>query len=372
MRILIAPDKFKLSLSATVVASILASEFAALGHESMVCPLADGGEGTFNLLTASCGGTIHRHLVSDPLGRKVEAEFGRSPDGSTAFIDMSQAAGLFRVDTGDRDPERTTTFGVGELILEAIRLGAVEIILGCGGSATNDGGAGMAAALGYRFTDPDGYAFIPTGGSLHRIMRIISDKVHPSIGHVRFNVVSDVTNPFTGPYGAAAVFAPQKGADPEGVKRLDHGLSHLAGLFNERPGFNIDQVRGAGAGGGFTGGAVWFLGAESLPGAEWVMKRTGFMDQLLTSDLVVTGEGRLDDQSLSGKLVGQVVSTSNKFGIPCQVICGQHLLDPAGQAALGAAGIWSLSALAGSPAAAMEDPETWLRKAAGELMRSLK
>ncbi len=372
MRILVAPDKFKLTLSAGQVAGIISSVLNGNGHEVIPCPLADGGEGTFELLTAACGGTTYRMMVSDPLGRRVAAEFGRSPDGISAYIDMSQAAGLFRLDANERDPERTTTFGVGEMIAEAIRLGAKNIIIGCGGSATNDGGAGMAAALGYRFMDVNGNAFVPTGGVLCRIARIDEANVNPSLKETRFTVISDVTNPFTGPEGASLVFAPQKGAHPDAILRLDEGLKYLASIFEKRTGFQIRSICGAGAGGGFTGGAAWFLGADSQPGADWVMHHTGFMEKLRLADLVITGEGRLDEQSLRGKVVSKVAGACRSLSIPCQVVCGESLLPEEAEVIPGVTRILSLTSLAGSPKAAIERSAFWLEKAAEALVWQLK
>ncbi|MFM8348621.1 MAG: glycerate kinase [Bacteroidota bacterium] len=372
MRILIAPDKFKLTLTAMQVAEITGNILREHGHEVLLCPLADGGEGTFELLTQACNGSIHQVAVSDPLGRNVNAQFGISPEQSTAFIDMSQAAGLFRLTTAERNPELTNTFGVGELILEAIRFGAAEIILGCGGSATNDGGTGMAAALGYRFLDANGVPFIPVGGTLDRIARIDASQVIPELDKIRFTVISDVTNPFSGPEGAAVVFAPQKGADDAAVHRLDHGLVHLARLFEQRDGFLIDAVRGAGAGGGFTGGAAWFLHAQHLPGAAVVMDRTGFFSQLSGADLVITGEGRLDEQSLHGKVVSEVAAACRVRSVPFHIVCGQQQVSQDFRLALGAQEIWSLSAVAGSTAQALENPEKWLESVIESLCEGLK
>lgn len=372
MHILIAPDKFKLTMTAMKVTEIIAAVFEEHGHEIIRCPLADGGEGTFELLAASCNGSIHTMEVSDPLGKNVKAAFGFSPEKSTAFIDMSQAAGLFRLTASERNPEQTNTYGVGEMIMEAMRFGATEIILGCGGSATNDGGTGMAAALGYRFIDAGGVPFIPVGGTLDRIARIDATQAFPGLDKVSFTVISDVTNPFSGPDGAAFVFAPQKGADVTAVRRLDHGLSHLARLFEQRDGFYIDDVRGAGAGGGFTGGAAWFLHAQHLPGAAFVADRSGFHQHLSAADLVVTGEGRLDDQSIHGKVVSEVANACLRQSVPMHIVCGQQQISQGARMALGAAGIWSLSDVAGSADGPLNNPEYWLRKAVHGLCARLK
>jgi len=358
-------------MSALQVAEIMAEVITSYGHEAMVCPLADGGEGTSELLTRSCNGRPHRLLVGDPLGRKVSAQFGTTSDGTTAFIDMSQAAGLFRLAPEERDPERSSTFGVGEMIAHALGMGAAEIIIGCGGSATNDGATGMAAALGYRFMDEFGRVIIPSGGSLHEIVAIDDAHVLPSIKSCRFTVISDVINPFTGPEGAAAVFAPQKGADENAVRRLEAGMRNLQSLFEARSGFRLAQVRGAGAGGGFTGGAAYFLNAGSQPGSQWVMERTGFMQLLENADMVVTGEGSLDTQSLSGKVAGTVGLVCRNRKIPFAVVCGQNRLEGRQRSEFGASRIVSLSGVAGSVAAALEAPVPWLRETVTDLIRGL-
>lgn len=365
MRILIAPDKFKGTLSAEQVCSILSDAWRESGHDIISCPLADGGEGTARILTGACGGQMMRAKVHDALMRPVSAEYGLSPDGKTAFLELSSASGLWRLNPEERNPERTTTYGTGELIRSASEAGAVRIMIGCGGSATNDGGLGMAQALGFRFMDESEKEVPPVITEVHRIRRIVSPDVLVS-GRATFEVISDVENILTGTGGASATFGPQKGADPDMVVRLDRQLTLWGGLLDEYSGTDVSELRGAGAGGGFTAGAVALLKASTRSGIDVVMEATGLEDRIRDADLVITGEGQLDDQSRQGKAVSGVARLCRKWNKPLRAVCGRNLLDGHALRDIGIQRVISLSEVAGY--AAWTDPSGSLRTAAAGLL----
>lgn len=366
MKILIAPDKFKSSLSAHQVSEIISRNLSALGHEVIICPLADGGEGTAAILTQLSEGSMATVMVSDPLLRNISASYGLSADHSTAFIEMAQASGLWRLGKDEYNPEKSTTLGTGELIRHALDSGVKKIILGCGGSATNDGGTGMAAALGWKFYDRNDQEFVPTGGNLNEIIRIDDASIHPRIHQTTFTVISDVTNPLTGPEGAASVFGPQKGADPVVVKKLDEGLLHLDDLFVRYSGKSFDCLPGSGAGGGMGGGARFFLKAEWEQGIIFLIRAAGLEKKIISSDLVITGEGKLDRQSFQGKVISGVADICKKHNRRLMIICGINELEDEALVSLGAERILSLTALAGNPAESFSRPEFWIGKAISE------
>jgi len=298
MRVLCCPDSFKESISATDAAAAMARGVRAAGAEADVCPLADGGEGMVEALVAATGGAMRTSRVTGPLGEPVDAAWGLLPDGG-AVIELASAAGLAQVPVARRDPTKTTTFGVGELIRAALDAGATRIILGIGGSATTDGGTGAAQALGVRFIDAQG---MMTGGQLARVTAIDPSALDPRLRRVTITVACDVTNPLTGPNGAAAIYGPQKGATPAQVCELDDGLQHLASLLP------VDSaLPGMGAAGGFGFGAVAFLGATLRRGIELVLDAAHFDARVAMCDLVLTGEGKLDAQTMSGKTIAGVL-----------------------------------------------------------------
>lgn len=301
MKVLCCPDSFKESISATDAAEAMARGVRAAGAEADVCPLADGGEGTVEALVAATGGELRVTRVRGPLGDHVEAAWGLLPDGA-AVIELAAAAGLALVPTDQRDPEKTTTFGVGELIAAALDAGAQRIILGIGGSATTDGGCGAAQALGVKFAGIDGW---PRGGVLSSIHAIDRSGLDPRLANVTITVACDVTNPLTGPNGAAHVYGPQKGATLNQVDRLDAGLRHLASLCDAD-----DAMPGAGAAGGFGYGAVAFLGATLQRGIDLVLDAVKFDERVADCDMILTGEGKLDAQTLSGKTIAGVLNRS--------------------------------------------------------------
>ena len=320
MRILCAPDSFKESLSASqaclAMQAGIRNAAAALNAEIEVdlCPVADGGEGTVETLCRATGGTIQQAQVTGPLGETVTAQWGLLPDEKTAVIGAALACGLHLIPPDKRNPEMTTTYGLGELIRRALDQGCTKIIAGLGGSGTTDGGAGMAAALGAVF---QGAPEKVRGGDLADIQKIDLSQLDERLRQTTIRVACDVNNPLCGPEGAAAVYSPQKGATPEQVKRLDAGLKHLAELMHadaDTPGF--------GSAGGLGFGMAAFLGASLEPGAEMILDVLDFSRRCLDADLVLTGEGQLDGQSMQGKAVTTIARLAHEQKKPTVALVG--------------------------------------------------
>jgi glycerate kinase len=332
--VLVAPDKFRGTLTASQAAAAMAAGWrrARPGDEPEEVPMADGGEGTLDALLAALGGERHRVRVTGPLGDPVEAEYGvaRGPGGRVAVVEMARASGLALVPEGRRDPLRTTTRGTGELILEALRHGPQEVIVCLGGSATNDGGAGMAQALGVRLLDAEGREIGPGGAALLRLARVDATGLERAARSVRFLAATDVDNPLVGPAGAAVVYGPQKGARPGDVVLLDRALAHYASVLHRDLGIDVRELPGAGAAGGLGAGLVAFLGARIRPGVDVVMEALGLEARAERAHLVLTGEGSLDAQSLRGKVVAGVLRTARAVGRPAVVLCGRARVRPQG------------------------------------------
>lgn len=329
MKILLAPDSFKDSLPALAVCEALRAGILAASPnaEVLLFPLADGGEGTVDILHWHLGGEMVTVKVHDPLFRPVEARFLFHPKigGSRlAFVEMAQASGLELVAETERNPLKTSSFGTGELMREAMRWGAEKLYLTIGGSATNDAGMGMAVALGWQFLDEKGVALAPIGENLSRVAKLVApiDGWPASQYPVQVQVLCDVDNPLFGPKGAAQVFAPQKGADSASVQILDEGLNHFSQVVCQTIGQDLAQHKGAGAAGGLGFGAMAFLGATMRPGASTILQLTGFEAVAQKMELVITGEGRLDGQTANGKLVGSLAAVASKLGVPVVAICG--------------------------------------------------
>jgi glycerate kinase len=326
MRIVIAPDKFKDCLSAADVARAMANGLRHVDEsvELDCCPMADGGEGTVSALVTATGGKIIKRQVSGPLPRmKVDAPIGILGDGFTAVIEMSSASGLFLLKPDQRDPMRTTTYGTGELLREAQKLGAKKIILGIGGSATVDGGVGAAQAWGATFTLNSGTAYREdsrrlSGGDLLRLRSVESELPLQTHG-IEFVVACDVGNPLLGPDGAAAVFGPQKGASPEQVAQLEEGLAKLVEKTGRE---DLVEAPGAGAAGGLGFGMMAFFGATLRPGIDIVIDALKLRDRLKGADLCITGEGQLDESSLAGKTTIGVARLCQELGVPCIALAG--------------------------------------------------
>jgi glycerate 2-kinase len=325
MRIVIAPNAFKGSLSALEAADAIAEGVRAAAPDAdlVLVPIADGGDGTVDALVAATHGGRRTIRVHGPLGDPVDADYGMVDGGSTAVIEMAKAAGLALVPSEKRDPRVTTTYGVGELLQHAFDHGARHFIVGIGGSATNDGGAGMAQALGYHLLDENGHELPPGGLALKRLARIHTGGVHGNWKDAQVDVASDVTNPLTGPSGASAVYGPQKGATPEMVAELDAALRRLAEVIQRDLGVDVEQLPGSGAAGGLGGGLVAFTGAHLRPGAEMVMEALHLDERLNGANLVITGEGRLDSQTARfGKGPAAVARHARNAGIPVVAIGG--------------------------------------------------
>lgn len=324
----VIPDSFKGCLSSGEICGIIAREIRRRDPEARVCalPVADGGEGTVDAFLGALGGEKVAVPCRDPYGRPITAHYGLFPDGKTAVIEMAAAAGLPLVGE-DRRVADTTTYGVGQLIAHALNRGAERIILGLGGSATNDGGCGAAAALGVEFLDAEGKAFVPVGGTLRRIAHIRTDDLLPALRQAEVIAMCDIDNPLCGESGAAAVFSPQKGADAATVRMLDEGLAHLAAVIEMDLGRSLLTLPGGGAAGGFGAGSVAFLGARLQMGIEAVLDLTDFDRLAADAYLVITGEGRLDSQSLRGKVVVGVARRARALGVPVVALVGSSETD---------------------------------------------
>ena len=321
---IVAPQSFKGSADAVAVASAIARGIrrAWPGARIEEMPLADGGEGTVRALVTATNGSLRRSHVHDPLGREIDAEWGVLGDGTTAVVEMAAASGLPLLEPSEHDPRITSTRGTGDLILAAAVSGAHRIVIGIGGSATNDGGAGMARALGYRFLDRDGRDLPEGGAALARLARI-DGQTDPRLVRPSIEVACDVRNPLLGPEGASAIYGPQKGATPEIVRELDAALARYADVVEGFVGRPIRDVPGAGAAGGLGAGLVAFLDARLLSGAELVLRAVRFAERLVGADLVVTGEGRIDRQSAYGKLTGAVTAAARHAGVPVLAVAGR-------------------------------------------------
>jgi glycerate kinase len=326
MKIVIAPDSFKESLTSLEVANELEAGLKRVwpDAEYVKVPMADGGEGTVQSLVDATGGRIVKCAVTGPLGQKVLASYGLLGDGRTAVIEMAEASGLPLVPRSERDPLRATTYGTGELVADAIHRGVEEIIVGIGGSATNDGGAGFAQALGVRFLDTTGAEITDAlgGGRLDEIATIDASAVNPGLAKIKINVACDVTNPLCGEKGASAVYGPQKGATPDMVQRLDRNLAHFAALIKRDLGRDIADEPGAGAGGGIGGGLLAFTNATMKRGVELVVAATQLDQHMQGAFLAVTGEGRVDFQTAFGKTPAGVAASARRHGVPVVAIGG--------------------------------------------------
>jgi glycerate kinase len=290
--------------------------------EVVEVPVADGGDGTVEALVSANRGEYRSVEVQGPLGDPVMAQYGLIDSGRTAVVELATASGLTLIPSELRDPRRTSTYGFGQLLEAARRDGVAQVIAGIGGSATNDGGAGMAQALGYRFLDAQGRELERGGAALARLERIDSSGFDLGWSAVKVRVACDVTNPLTGPVGASAVYGPQKGADPEMVRELDAALARLASVIERDLGKHVADIPGAGAAGGTGAGLVAFLGADLVPGAPLVVEAAGLDAQLAGADLVITGEGQVDEQTAYGKAPGEVAKRAQAAGVPVVLLAG--------------------------------------------------
>ncbi len=327
-KFLFMPDSFKGTLSSSEICDILQTTAQKFFPEADCCkiPVADGGEGSVDCFVQALNGTKRTQKVTNPLFEPMEAQFGLIHDGKTAVIEMAACAGLPLIENR-RDPLKATTYGVGELMLAALNEQVDTIIIGLGGSATNDGGCGAAAALGVRFFNAKGEAFIPTGGTLCDIAKIDCSGIDPRLTHTKVIAMCDIDNPMTGPNGASYIFGPQKGADPDMVKTLDANMHHLAELLRNQLQLDLETVPGSGAAGAMGAGCVAFFNAKLQSGIDTVLDATHFESLAADADFIFTGEGRLDSQSLQGKVVIGISRRAKALNVPVIAIVGGAVDD---------------------------------------------
>lgn len=322
-KIVIAVDSFKGTMSSIEVCSIIEAGFKKILPDVSTekVPIADGGEGTVDTFLTALGGERIRVRVKDPLFREIDSFYGILPDGKTAVIEMAAASGLPLVEE-ERNPRLTSTHGTGELILDAMNHGCNKLIIGIGGSATTDGGIGMAAALGVKFLDQEGNPISLNGEGLEKLSRIDISEKDQRIDHCQVLVACDVDNPLYGEKGAAYVFAPQKGADQEMVEYLDQNLKNYAAVLQKDLGLRVQEIPGSGAAGGLGAGLVSFTPAQLKPGIDIVLDSVNFNDIIADADLIITGEGKIDGQSLRGKVPVGIADRAKTNGVPVIAIVG--------------------------------------------------
>ena len=324
MKIVIAPDSYKESLSALEVATHIEQGFKEIFPDAEYCkvPMADGGEGTVQAMAEATQGRIVHLQVTGPLGAPVPGFYALTGDGRMAMIEMAAASGLALVPPEQRNPLHTTSYGTGELVRAALDAGARHLILGIGGSATNDGGAGMLQALGVRLLDAAGQDIGRGGAPLAQLARIDTSGIDARLAECTIEVACDVDNPLTGPRGASAIFGPQKGATPEMVAQLDANLQHFAQIIARDLGVEVDQIAGAGAAGGMGAAMLAFFKGQLRPGCEIIAKAVGLDQAVQGASLVITGEGRIDQQTIFGKTPFGVASVARQYGVPVIGIAG--------------------------------------------------
>ena len=371
MKLVIAPDSFKESMSAERVALAIAAGWREVFAEAEIrlCPMADGGEGTVEAVLSATGGERRERQVCGPLGIPVTAHWGWLPDERQAVIEMAAASGLHWVAAEQRDARITTTYGTGELVLAALDAGARRIILGIGGSATNDGGAGLLEALGARLLNEEGQPIGRGGAALTDLQRIELAGLDTRLAATEIIIAADVDNPLCGPHGASHVFGPQKGASADQVEQLDHALSHFADVMAAALGQDYRDVPGVGAAGGLGFAARAVLGARFRPGIELVAELSGLAEAVQGADLVITGEGRLDGQSLHGKTPVGVARIARAAGVPVIALAGSL---GEGYQRLYEAGIDAAFSLVPGPLSleqAMLEGEQQLQARAGDIAR---
>lgn len=372
MKILVAPNALKGSVSAVEAAERISLGLKQSGLDAVVdlMPIADGGDDTMDVLVAS-GGEVREVEVLDPLGRPIHSQFALLADGRTAVVEMARASGLKLLEPTERNPLITSTYGTGQLIAAAIKAGAKRIIVGIGGSATNDGGVGCALALGLRIEDAEGRSVAGSGSSLRRVQRIAIDEMMPELNDVEIWVACDVDNPLLGPRGASAVFGPQKGATLEQVQELEANLAHFYSLVARTLGIDVRERPGAGAAGGLGAGLMTFLNAQPRSGVDLVLEYLDLPKRLEGVDLVITAEGRMDSQTLSGKGPIGVARRALDYGIPTIALVGS-VGD--GEEELNEAGLRAIFPIVPGPmdlAEAMQEGAELLEKAATRVGRVL-
>ncbi len=369
-KVVLIPDSFKGSMSSAEICSIMAEQIRRYEPAAQIVqvPVADGGEGTVDAFLTAMGGEKVSLPVQGPYGENLRGFYGLVDGGRTAIVEMAACAGLPLVGE-NRHAEKTTTYGVGQLIAHAAKSGCKKIIVGLGGSATNDGGAGAACALGIRFLDAEGKAFVPVGQTLDRIVSIDASELCPELKNTELITMCDIDNPLCGPQGAAAVFGPQKGADEETVRLLDRNLAHLAEVMKKDLGIEVRELPGAGAAGGMGAGMVAFFGSRLQMGIETVLDTVRFDELAEGADLIFSGEGKLDFQSLRGKVISGVAKRARKLTVPLILVVGDigDNIEPVYQ--LGVKAVFSINRVAVDFSAAKKRSQRDLADTMDNLMR---
>ncbi|RXT04533.1 glycerate kinase [Ammoniphilus sp. CFH 90114] len=373
MKIVAAPDSFKGSISARELCQAIRKGIENVRSDAEVIelPLADGGEGTMENMVYSTQGKTVECEATDPLRRRIRASYGVLGDGQTVVVEVAQASGLTLLREGERDPLRATSYGTGELIRHALDAGYRRFIIGLGGSATNDGGAGLLRSLGLKFYHHDGSLLADGGAPLRDLAFIDTSEFDPRIKDSHFTIASDVTNPLCGGNGASAVFGPQKGATPENVVELDQALERYALVIFEQTGFDVRELPGSGAAGGIGAALLSFFHAECRSGIEIVMEAIGFNSQIQDADFIITGEGRLDTQTLSGKVIAGVCKEAKVYQVPVIALCGGMQLTREQMDQMGLLAGFSIIPRPCSLDVAMENASRWAESQVEQIMRLL-
>ncbi|MEN9949812.1 MAG: hypothetical protein RLY85_564 [Bacteroidota bacterium] len=369
MKILIAPDKFKGSIDSISLCAIMQKELSVLHPDASIMsfPLADGGDGFAAIIRHYFDTREVQAKTVDPLGRPMVAAYQYAEATATAYIEMAAASGLALLKPDEYNAMRTSTYGTGLLIRDAISRGAQKVILGIGGSATNDGGIGMADALGYMFLDRNEDPLDPCGESLSQINEVVMPETD-YLEDIAFQVACDVTSPLYGKEGAAFVYGPQKGATPEQVTLLDEGLKHLDDLFIKFFSRSVATLPGAGAAGGLGGGCEVFLGARLMPGVMHIIEEVGLEKHIAQANVIITGEGCFDEQSLQGKVVGTLARLAQQHNKRVRVICGRSTIAEQDCGPLGVEALATLNSIAGDEQKAILHPEMYLPDAISKIM----
>ncbi|MDV7187652.1 glycerate kinase [Lutibacter sp. TH_r2] len=371
MKVVIAPDKFKGSLTGIEFCNIVEENILELkpNSEILKLPLADGGDGTIEVANYYLEGEFVEVIVNNPFFKPVKASYLFSENSKTAFIEMAEASGVKLLQKEELNCMEATTFGTGELIIDALEKGVKTIILGIGGSATNDCGIGMAAALGYQFLDKKGNKVIPIGKNLSEITTIDASKNHPFLIDTVFKIACDVTNPLYGKNGAAYVYAAQKGASKDEVKMLDDGLQHIAKLIEQDFKINPQNIEGAGAAGGMGIASKVFLNGELISGINLIKELARFDEHIKNADWIITGEGKLDNQTLSGKVIQGVLESAKKLNIKTAAFCGSVAINEKEISTMGISYIDSVIERALSLEDAMENSANYLNEITAKFVK---
>ncbi|MBP3964794.1 glycerate kinase [Paenibacillus lignilyticus] len=374
MKVVIAPDSFKGSATAKELCSAIAKGIRSVMPEAelLELPLADGGEGILDNLVHATGGKRIEAAATDPLGRAMTAAYGVLGDGETVIIEMAQASGLPLLTAEERRPLLTSSRGTGELIKHALDQGYRKFIIGLGGSATNDGGSGMLRALGLQLQDAQGQPLAEGGGALSKLAELDDSGLDSRLAESRVTIASDVTNTLCGPQGASAIFGPQKGATPEMVAVLDEGLRKFAEQIHAIRGIDVLTLTGGGAAGGMGAGIAGFMNAVVRPGIEVVMEASGFAAAAKDADYIITGEGKLDEQTLSGKVAAGVCGAAGPLGVPVIILCGMRGLSIGELSQLGKASAFSIVPGPCTLEEAIAHTTEWTEAAAAQLFSLLK